>query len=78
MQALEVEFQNQQMYVDAQILEIVGEPHIVSAIVAAPSCFTYTCASEATATWRFTNFVLYCIVLYSRFLVNWKNAGIHV
>jgi len=54
-QALEVEFQNQQMYVDAQILEIVGEPHIVSAIVAAPSCFTY-----------------------SRFLVNWKNAGIHV
>jgi len=21
-------------------------------------------ASEATATWRFTNFVLYCIVLY--------------
>jgi len=35
----------------------------------------FASASEATATWRFTNFVLYCIVLYFDHLLSiWANV----
>jgi len=38
------------------------------------SVYAFASASEATATWRFTNFVLYCIALYSA----WRPHCTHV
>ena len=44
---------------------IISVTSVYNKYFISPHMQHYFSASEATATWRFTNFVLYCIVLHN-------------